>query len=41
MRETGNEHLIKTANTVMAYRTGILSWYDHRISNAKIGVSTT
>lgn len=36
MKATGNEHLIKTANTVMAYRTGILSWYDHMISNAKV-----
>lgn len=36
MRETGIEHLVKVANTVMGYRTGILSWYDHRISNAKV-----
>lgn len=36
MKATGNDHLIKTANTVMAYRSGILSWYDHRISNAKV-----
>lgn len=36
MRATENEHLIKVANTVMGYRTGILSWYDHRISNAKV-----
>ncbi len=36
MKATGNEHLIKTANTVMAYRSGILSWYDHHISNAKV-----
>lgn len=36
MRKTGIEHLVKVANTVMGYRTGILSWYDHRISNAKV-----
>lgn len=36
MKATGNVHLIKTASTVMAYRSGILSWYDHRISNAKV-----
>lgn len=36
MRATENEHLIKVANTVMAYRSGILSWYDHRISNGKV-----
>lgn len=28
--------LIKTANTIMAHRTGILAWYDCRISTAKV-----
>lgn len=36
MRATGNKHLVKVSNTVMAYRSGILSWYDHRISNGKV-----
>lgn len=36
MRETGITHLVKVANSVMGYRTGILSWYDHHISNAKV-----
>lgn len=36
MKATGNEHLTKVANTVMSYRTGILAWYDHHISNAKV-----
>lgn len=36
MRATENKHLVKVANTVMAFRSGILSWYDHRISNGKV-----
>ena len=36
MRATGNKHLVKVANTVMAFCSGILSWYDHRISNGKV-----
>lgn len=36
MKATGNEHLITVANTVMAYRTGILNWYDYHVSNAKV-----
>ena len=36
MRTTGNKHLVKVANTVSAFRSGILSWYDHRISNGKV-----
>lgn len=35
-RETELEPLVKTANTLMSYRTGILAWYDHRVSNAKV-----
>lgn len=35
-RETGISHLIKTSNTIMAYRTGILGWYDLRVSNAMV-----
>lgn len=38
---TGNGHIEKTANTVMAYRTGILSCYDHHVSNAKVDGLTT
>ena len=36
MRATKKKHLVKVANTVMAFRSGILSWYDHRISNGKV-----
>lgn len=36
MKAIENEHSITVANTVMGYRTGILNWYDHHVSNAKV-----
>lgn len=35
-RNSGLKPLIKAANTIMSFRSGILSWYDHRVSNGKV-----
>jgi len=35
-RESKVPQLIKMANTLMAYRTGILAWYDCHISTGKV-----
>lgn len=35
-RESNVPQLIKMADTVMAYRTGILAWYDCPISTGKV-----
>lgn len=35
-RATGIPQMVKVSNTIMAYKTGILNWYDHHVSNAKV-----
>ena len=35
-RESKVKQLVKMANTMMAFRTGILAWYDDRLSTAKV-----
>jgi transposase len=35
-RDSGVQPLIKVANSIMGYRTGILAWYDVRLSNGKV-----
>lgn len=35
-RDSALKPLIKVANTIMSFRSGILSWYDHRVSNGKV-----
>jgi transposase len=35
-RDSKVKGLIQMANTLLAYRTGILAWYDIRISTAKV-----
>ena len=35
-RESKVKQLVKMANTVMAFRTGILAWYDDRLSTVKV-----
>lgn len=35
-RESNVPQLIKMVDTVMAYRTGILAWYDCPISTGKV-----
>ena len=35
-KESKVQQLLKMANTIMAYRTGILAWYDCHISTGKV-----
>lgn len=35
-RDSGLNPLVKMANSLMAYRTGILAWYDVNLSNGKV-----
>lgn len=35
-RDSGLKPLVKLSNSLMAYRTGILAWYDVNISNGKV-----
>jgi transposase len=35
-QDSGVKQLKTMANTIMAYKTGILAWYDNHLSTAKI-----